>query len=83
MIFCCWYCFLIQQAVEKTHLLCYATPRCFPAEAVSQISEGYFPVRAYDAFADAVACNALGIAINPNKVGNTEYDPKTMLKLLV
>jgi transposase len=41
------------------------------------------PVRAYDAFVEALDFNALGIAINPDKVGNSEYDPKTMLKLLV
>lgn len=41
------------------------------------------PVRAYDAFVKALDFNTLGIAINPDKVGNSEYDPKTMLKLLV
>jgi len=41
------------------------------------------PVRAYDAFVDALDFNQLGIEINPSKVGNSEYDPKTMLKLLV
>lgn len=41
------------------------------------------PVRAYDAFVEALDFNYLGIEINPNKVGNSQYDPKTMLKLLV
>ena len=41
------------------------------------------PVRAYDAFVEALDLNPLGIEINPNKVGNSEYDPKAMLKLLV
>jgi transposase len=41
------------------------------------------PVRAYDAFVDALDWSEVGIAIEPNKVGNPEYDPKTMLKLLV
>jgi transposase len=41
------------------------------------------PVRAYDAFIEALDFNELGIEINPNKVGNSEYDPKAMLKLLV
>lgn len=41
------------------------------------------PVRAYDAFVEALDLNELGIEINPNKVGNSEYDPKTMLKLFV
>lgn len=41
------------------------------------------PVRAYDAFVEALDLNALGIEINPNQVGNSEYDPKAMLKLFV
>jgi transposase len=41
------------------------------------------PVRVYDAFVEALDFNALGIEIDPNQVGNSEYDPKAMLKLLV
>ena len=41
------------------------------------------PVRAYDAFVEALNFNELGIDINPNKVGNSTYEPKAMLKLLV
>src|SRR3989304_3337983 len=41
------------------------------------------PVRAYDAFVEALDFNALGIEIDPNQVGNSEYDPKAMLKLYV
>lgn len=41
------------------------------------------PVRAYDAFVEALDFNELGIEINPDKVGNSEYDPKAMLKLFV
>ena len=41
------------------------------------------PVRAYDAFVEALDFSELGIDINPYKVGNSEYDPKAMLKLLV
>jgi len=40
-------------------------------------------VRAYDAFVEALDFSRLGIEIDPQKVGNSEYDPKTMLKLLV
>jgi len=40
-------------------------------------------VRAYDAFVDALDFNKLGIKIDPNKVGNPEYNPKAKLKLLV
>ncbi len=41
------------------------------------------PVRAYDAFVEALDFKALGIEIDPNQVGNSEYDPKAMLKLFV
>ena len=41
------------------------------------------PVRAYDAFVNALDIQQLGIDINPNKVGNSEYNPHSMLKLLV
>lgn len=41
------------------------------------------PVRAYDAFVEALDFDQLRIEIDPNKVGNSEYDPKAMLKLFV
>lgn len=41
------------------------------------------PVRAYDAFVEALDFDELGIEINANKVGNSQYDPKAMLKLLI
>lgn len=41
------------------------------------------PVRAYDAFVDAMDFNELGIAIKPHQIGCPSYDPKAMLKLLV
>lgn len=41
------------------------------------------PVRAYDAFVEALDFDALGIEIDPHKVGNAAYHPKAMLKLLV
>jgi len=41
------------------------------------------PVRAYDAFVESLDFSELGIEIDPDKVGNSEYDPKAMLKLLV
>lgn len=41
------------------------------------------PVRAYDAFVEALDFCKLGIYINPDKIGNAEYDPHSMLKLLV
>lgn len=41
------------------------------------------PVRAYDAFVESLNFNELGIEIDENKVGNSEYSPKSMLKLLI
>lgn len=41
------------------------------------------PVRVYDAFVESLDFNIIGIEINANKVGNSEYNPKTMLKLFV
>jgi transposase len=44
---------------------------------------GRDPVRVYDAFVDELDFGQLGIEINPYKVGNSEYDPRSMVKLLV
>jgi transposase len=41
------------------------------------------PVRAYDAFVDALDFRELGIDLDDRKVGNSEYDPRCMLKLLL
>lgn len=41
------------------------------------------PVRAYDAFVETLDLNDLGIILDENKVGNPEYNPKAMLKLLI
>lgn len=41
------------------------------------------PVRAYDAFVESLDFAALGIEIDAEQVGNPEYDPRAMLKLLV
>lgn len=41
------------------------------------------PVRAYDAFVEALDLRELGIEQDPDKVGNASYDPRAMLKLLV
>ena len=41
------------------------------------------PVRAYEAFVEALDFRALGITLDSHKVGNLEYYPKAMLKLLV
>ncbi len=41
------------------------------------------PVRVYDVFVDALDKRDLGIVIDEHQVGNSEYDPVSMLKLLV
>jgi transposase len=41
------------------------------------------PVRAYDAFVEALNLEELGIEVEEVKVGNSTYDPKAMLKILV
>ncbi len=41
------------------------------------------PVRAFDAFVEALDFNKCGIIIDPRKVGNPGYNPKAMLKLLL
>jgi len=41
------------------------------------------PVRVYDAFVERLDFEALGMDLNEHKIGPPEYDPKTMLKLLV
>jgi transposase len=41
------------------------------------------PVRAYNAFVDSLSLDELGILWDEHKVGNSEYNPKAMIKLLV
>lgn len=41
------------------------------------------PVRAYDAMINAINLDKLGLKIDSNKLGNSSYDPVSMLKLLV
>ena len=41
------------------------------------------PVRAYDAFVDVLDFEQLGIEEDPDRVGNTQYDPRAMVKLFV
>ncbi len=54
----------------------------FP-ESIDQYIGEEHPVRAYDAFVDSLDFNQLGIELNDRKVGNSEYDPRLMLKLLL
>ena len=41
------------------------------------------PVRVYDAFVESLNFAQLGIEVDEDQVGNPEYDPKAMMKLLV
>ena len=54
----------------------------FPATIEEYVREND-PVRAYDAFIEALDLKKLGIKIEGVKVGNPAYAPKAMLKLLV
>ncbi len=53
-----------------------------PASIENYVGEGD-PVRAYDAFAEALDLKGLGMELNDSKVGNPEYNPKAMLKLFI
>lgn len=41
------------------------------------------PVRAYDAMINAMDLAVMGFSLDPHKVGNSQYHPTSMLKLLV
>tara|TARA_B100002003_G_scaffold214537_1_gene212842 strand:+ start:148 stop:477 length:330 start_codon:yes stop_codon:yes gene_type:complete len=41
------------------------------------------PVHAYNAFVEALDFRELGVELDSHKVGNSSYDPKGMLKLIV
>ncbi len=54
----------------------------FP-ESIDNYISANDPVRAYDAFIDVLNLKELGIKFEENRIGNSEYDPKAMLKLIV
>ena len=54
----------------------------FP-ESIEQYVSEEDPVRAYDAFIDALDVKELGIELNEHSVGPPPYDPIAMLKILV
>jgi transposase len=54
----------------------------FPASIEDYVPQDA-PVRAYDVMVAALGIDELGIEYDPQKVGNSAYDPMTMLKLLV
>ena len=54
----------------------------FP-ETIDQYVSDDHPVRAYDAFVDKLDFTQLGIQLDDRQVGNSSYDPRLMLKLLL
>jgi len=54
----------------------------FPRSIDEYIGEEH-PVRAYDTFIEVLNPHEIDLEIDPHKVGNSAYDPKAMLKLLV
>ena len=54
----------------------------FPQSLDQYVAEDH-PVRAYDAFVDTLDFDELGIELDARKVGNSQYDPRLMLKLLL
>jgi len=53
-----------------------------PQSIDEYIGEGH-PVRAYDTFIEVLNPHEIDLEIDSHKVGNSAYDPKTMLKLVV
>ena len=41
------------------------------------------PARVYDAFVEGLDFEAMDFKMNESKVGNPEYDPKSMLKVML
>ncbi len=54
----------------------------FPQSIEEYVGEEH-PVRAYDTFIEVLNPHEIDLEIDPHKVGNSAYDPKAMLKLLV
>ena len=54
----------------------------FPASIEDYVATDA-PVRVYDAFVDALDFGESGIELDAHQVGNSAYDPRAMLKLLV
>ena len=49
-------------------------------QAIDEYIASDDPVRAYDAFIEALDIGKLGITLDPNKRGSPEYHPKVILK---
>jgi transposase len=57
--------------------------RCLFPESLDEYVTPEDPVRAYDAFVDALDLEALGMTWDTHQVGCPQYDPRVMLKILV
>jgi transposase len=54
----------------------------FP-QSIDEYIPSEAPVRAYDVIGDSLDFDALGIEVDPHKVGAPPFDPRAMLKLLL
>ncbi|HEY0723875.1 MAG TPA: IS1182 family transposase [Pyrinomonadaceae bacterium] len=54
----------------------------FP-QSIEEYVSNEDPVRVYDSFVESLDFSQLGIDLNEGQVGNSEYDPRAMLKVLV
>jgi transposase len=52
-------------------------------KSIEDYVSGNDPVRAYDAFIETMNMGEIGIKNEPHKVGNSTYEPRAMIKLLV
>jgi transposase len=55
----------------------------FLPDTIEKYVTEHDPVRVYDAFIDALDPKELGLELDENAVGNSCYDPITMLKILI
>ena len=55
---------------------------CLPDSIENYVTEED-PVRVYDAFVDALDLESLGIKVDDKAVGNSSYNPVTMIKILI
>jgi transposase len=78
---------MIKYAVKKGEPMAYRYGNREQFGLFPQSIEDYVsnedPVRVYDTFVESLDFGELGIEIDEHQVGNSEYDPKAMLKLLV
>ena len=78
---------MLRYAGKKEEAMAYRFPNreqlgLLPASIEDYVSKED-PVRVYDAFVEKLNFAELGIEIDEDQVGNPEYDPKAMMKLLV